>query len=136
MWTPADRANWAPSFRSLRYQIVRTRMATVSADLISKATAGDEEAFRRLVDPYRRELHVHCYRILGSMEDAEDALQETLLAAWRGLGRFEQRASLRTWLYRIATNRCLNALRSASRSPSATSPMTRPRIRAPCSRRR
>jgi RNA polymerase sigma-70 factor (TIGR02960 family) len=89
----------------------------VITDLISRATAGDEEAFRQLVNPYRRELHVHCYRILGSTEEAEDALQETLLAAWQGLGGFERRASLRTWLYRIATNRCLNALRSASRRP-------------------
>jgi DNA-directed RNA polymerase specialized sigma24 family protein len=68
----------------------------VSSDLISRATAGDEAAFRELVDPYRRELHVHCYRILGSTEDAEDALQETLLAAWQGLARFERRASIRT----------------------------------------
>jgi RNA polymerase sigma-70 factor (ECF subfamily) len=95
----------------------------VSSDLISKATAGDEQAFRQLVDPYRRELHVHCYRILGSTEDAEDALQETLLAAWQGLGRFEQRASIRTWLYRVATNRCLNALRSASRRPRIEMPL-------------
>jgi RNA polymerase sigma-70 factor (TIGR02960 family) len=86
------------------------------------ARAGDEEAFRELTDPYRRELHVHCYRILGSAQDAEDVVQETLLAAWRGLERFEGRASLRTWLYRIATNRCLNALRDASRRPRASGP--------------
>jgi RNA polymerase sigma-70 factor (TIGR02960 family) len=85
-------------------------------DPISRATAGDEDAFRQLVDPYRRELHVHCYRILGSTEDAEDALQEALLAAWQ-LAGFERRASIRTWLYQVATNRCLNALRSASRRP-------------------
>ena len=79
------------------------------------ARAGDQDAFRELVDPYQYELQVHCYRILGSAQDAEDALQETLLAAWRGLGDFEQRASIRTWLYRIATSRCLNALRAGSR---------------------
>jgi RNA polymerase sigma-70 factor (TIGR02960 family) len=95
----------------------------VSSDLISRATAGDEEAFRQLVDPYRRELHVHCYRILGSTEDAEDVLQETLLAAWQGLVRFERRASIRTWLYRVATNRCLNALRSANRRPRVDTPL-------------
>jgi RNA polymerase sigma-70 factor (TIGR02960 family) len=87
-------------------------------DLIASAQAGDGEAFRELTEPYRRELQVHCYRMLGSIQDAEDALQEALLAAWQGLGAFEGRASIRTWLYRIATNRCLNALRSASRRPA------------------
>ena len=87
-------------------------------DLISRARAGDGEAFRALTEPHRRELHVHCYRLLGSFQDAEDALQETLLAAWRGLAAFEDRASLRTWLYRIATNRCLNERRSARRQPA------------------
>jgi RNA polymerase sigma-70 factor (TIGR02960 family) len=77
----------------------------------------DEEAFRELTDPYRRELQLHCYRILGSAQDAEDMLQETLLAAWRGLDGFEGRGSVRGWLYRIATNRCLNALRDAGRRP-------------------
>ncbi len=88
-------------------------MGTV--DLITRARAGDGDAFEALTQPYRRELQVHCYRMLGSFQDAEDALQDTLLSAWQGLGGFEARASLRTWLYRIATNRCLNALRSASR---------------------
>jgi RNA polymerase sigma factor (sigma-70 family) len=86
-------------------------------DVITRARAGDGEAFRELIDPYMRELRVHCYRMLGSAQDAEDTLQETMLAAWQGLGGFEGRASVRTWLYRIATNRCLNALRSARRRP-------------------
>jgi RNA polymerase sigma-70 factor (ECF subfamily) len=87
-------------------------------DLISRARAGDGDAFRELIEPYRRELQVHCYRMLGSFQDAEDALQDTLLAAWQNFGGFEARSSLRTWLYRIATNRCLNARRSASRRPA------------------
>ncbi|HWG62466.1 MAG TPA: RNA polymerase subunit sigma-70 [Streptosporangiaceae bacterium] len=82
-----------------------------------RARDGDGEAFRELTEPYRRELQLHCYRILGSVQDAEDVLQETLLAAWRGLEGFEGRASVRAWLYRIATNRCLNALREAGRRP-------------------
>ena len=89
----------------------------MATDLIDRARAGDEQAFRELVEPYQHELEVHCYRILGSAQDAEDAMQETLLAAWRSLGGFEQRSSLRTWLYRIATSRSLNALRAASRRP-------------------
>ena len=82
---------------------------------MERARLGDEEAFRELTDPYRRELLAHCYRMLGSLTDAEDMLQETLLAAWRGLPRFQGRSSLRSWLYRIATNTCLNAMRSAAR---------------------
>src|SRR5581483_10079287 len=85
--------------------------------MLTRARAGDPEAFRSLSDPYRRELQLHCYRILGSVQDAEDMLQETLLAAWRGLDQFEGRSSVRAWLYRIATNRCLNALRDAKRRP-------------------
>jgi RNA polymerase sigma-70 factor (TIGR02960 family) len=87
----------------------------MTTDLITRARAGDGDAFRELTEPHRRELQLHCYRMLGSFQDAEDALQDTLLAAWQGLGGFEGRASIRTWLYRIATNRCLNALRSANR---------------------
>ncbi|WP_203906467.1 sigma-70 family RNA polymerase sigma factor [Rhizocola hellebori] len=90
----------------------------MTADLLARARAGQEDAFRELIEPYRRELQVHCYRMLGSFQDAEDVLQETLLAAWQGLGGFEGRASMRTWLYRIATNRCLNARRAAGRRPA------------------
>ena len=97
----------------------------MSVNLIARARAGDGEAFRQLTDPYRRELLVHCYRILGSVQDAEDAVQDTLLAAWSGLPGFEERgpveggSSIRAWLYRVATNRCLNAVRSAGRRPRA-----------------
>src|SRR5258708_14215795 len=83
---------------------------------LARAQAGDGEPFGELIDPYRRELQAHCYRILGSVQDAEDVLQEALLAAWRSIGRFDGR-SLRAWLYRIATNRCLNYLRGESRLP-------------------
>jgi RNA polymerase sigma-70 factor (TIGR02960 family) len=89
----------------------------MTADLVRRARAGDRDAFGALVEPYRGELLLLCYRMLGSLQDAEDTLQEVLLAAWLGFDGFEQRSSLRTWLHRIATNRCLNALRSASRRP-------------------
>jgi len=89
----------------------------VESELIARAQAGDGDAFRELTESYRRELQVHCYRMLGSFQDAEDALQDALLAAWQGLGGFEGRSAFRTWLYRIATNRCLGRLRSASRRP-------------------
>jgi RNA polymerase sigma-70 factor (TIGR02960 family) len=89
---------------------------------LARARAGDEHAFQDLVAPHRRELHVHCYRMLGSVQDAEDALQETLLAAWRGLSDFAERSSVRTWLYRIATNRCLNARRDGARRPPVPVP--------------
>jgi len=87
----------------------------IDADLVSRARAGDPDAFAGLVAGYRRELELHCYRILGSAQDAEDTVQETFLAAWQHIAGFEVRASVRTWLYRIATNRCLDALRSARR---------------------
>src|SRR3954454_4303495 len=91
---------------------------SVTIDLLSRARAGDDDAFRAVTQPHVRELQVHCYRMLGSFQDAEDALQDTMVAAWRGLGGFDGRASLRTWLYRIATNRCLSTLRSAARRPA------------------
>ncbi|HEY2697888.1 MAG TPA: RNA polymerase subunit sigma-70, partial [Pseudonocardiaceae bacterium] len=95
-----------------------------TADLIARARAGDHDAVRDLVEMHSHELQVHCYRILGSLQDAEDALQETLVSAWRSLGEFGQRASLRTWLYKIATNRCLDMLRANSRRPRVAPPVT------------
>jgi RNA polymerase sigma-70 factor (TIGR02960 family) len=89
---------------------------------LERARAGDDRAFSELTDPYLAELRRHCYQMLGSVQDAEDMLQETLLSAWRGLREYEGRASLRTWLYRIATNRCLNALRAAGRRPRPAPP--------------
>jgi RNA polymerase sigma-70 factor (TIGR02960 family) len=96
----------------------------VSEQALARARAGDEHAFRELTDPYQRELQLHVYRIVGSTQDAEDLVQETLLAAWRGLDRFEGRASLRAWLYRIATNRSLDALRASRRRPEHLQRMT------------
>src|ERR1700686_249838 len=95
-------------------------------ELLSRAQSGDQQAFAQLTDGHRQELKLHCYRILGSTQDAEDALQETFLAAWQALANFEERASIRTWLYRIATNRCLNMLRAASRRPEVASSPTPP----------
>jgi RNA polymerase sigma-70 factor (TIGR02960 family) len=106
----------------IKWQADRVEQAT-----LERARTGDEQAFRELTDPYRRELLAHCYRILGSLTDAEDMLQETLLAGWRGIAGFEGRSSLRSWLYRIATNTCLNAIRAgARRVPADPTPPFRP----------
>ena len=105
-----------------------------AGDTLARARAGDHEAFRELTEPHRRELQLHCYRILGSMQDAEDLVQEALLAAWRSLETFGERSSLRAWLYRIATNRCLNVLRARSRRPQEVPVMDAPeptRVREP-----
>jgi RNA polymerase sigma-70 factor, ECF subfamily len=96
----------------------------VTSQVLARARAGEEDAFRELTDPYRRELQVHIYRIVGSVQDAEDLLQETLLATWRGLEGFEGRASVRAWLYQIATNRALDALRATRRRPEDLQRMT------------
>ncbi|MDP4504205.1 sigma-70 family RNA polymerase sigma factor [Nonomuraea turcica] len=87
----------------------------MSAELLQRAREGDRDAFTALIEPHRGELQAHCYRMLGSLQDAEDALQDALLSAWAGLGGFEGRSSIRTWLFRIVTNRCLNVLRTSGR---------------------
>ncbi|MBO0818613.1 MAG: RNA polymerase subunit sigma-70, partial [Actinobacteria bacterium] len=94
--------------------------------MLATARSGDQDAFAELTGPFRRELQVHCYRILGSAADAEDMLQETMMAAWRGLDRFEERSSLRTWLHTIATNKCLNQLRASRAAPLAAPPVPVP----------
>jgi RNA polymerase sigma-70 factor (TIGR02960 family) len=113
-WCPYQQCGWQAVLAQMKW---RWEEAVVTETTLARARAGDGDAFRELTDPYRRELQLHCYRILGSVQDAEDMLQETLLAAWRGLDQFEERASVRAWLYRIATNRCLNALRDTGRRP-------------------
>src|ERR1700744_4218957 len=91
---------------------------------MDRARGGDQAPFAELIEPYRRELQLHAYRMLGSVADAADTLQECLLAAWQGLARFEARASLRNWLYRIATHKGLNMLRAASRRPTEAPMLT------------
>lgn len=97
--------------------VAKCQDESMTSALIDAARAGDERAFAALIAPVRRELHVHCWRITGSVDDADDVLQEVLLAAWNGLSTFSGRSSLRTWLYRIATTRSLNAVRDRSRRP-------------------
>jgi RNA polymerase sigma-70 factor (TIGR02960 family) len=96
----------------------------VTSETLARARSGDEGAFRQLTDCYRRELQLRIYRIVGSAQDAEDLLQETLLAAWAGLDQFQERASVRSWLYRIAANRSLDALRASRRRPEDLHRMT------------
>ena len=93
------------------------RSTPAGASVLAAARARDQDAFAELTGPFRRELHLHCYRMLGSLTEADDLVQDTMMAAWRGLPSFAPRSSLRTWLYRIATNRCLNAIRDAQRRP-------------------
>src|ERR671930_1605734 len=88
-------------------------------ELLTAAAAGDEQAFVQLTAPLRRRLHAHCYRMLGSVHDADDALQETMLRGWRGIGRFEPRAELSSWFYRIATNVCLRLIEQRGRHVAA-----------------
>jgi RNA polymerase sigma-70 factor, ECF subfamily len=105
--------------------------STEERGLVAAAQAGDERAFRRLVDPYRQALEVHCYRMLGSLDDAEDLVQETLLRAWRRLDGFERRSSVNTWLYRIATNACLDELERRPRQPQPVQPFPDARLEEP-----
>src|ERR1017187_8014818 len=90
--------------------MLRPSQGVPEQTLLAAVRAGDQQAYGRLVEPYRTELHAHCYRMLGSVHDAEDALQDALLRAWKGLSRFEGRSSLRSWLYTIATNSCLDQI--------------------------
>src|SRR5919107_4092608 len=91
--------------------------------LLAAARRGDEDAYRRLVEPHRRELHAHCYRMLGSVHDADDAVQDAMLRAWRGLHGFEGRSTTRSWLYKVTTNACLTAL---ERRPKRVLPLDAP----------
>src|SRR5579872_1062133 len=125
-WLAADRLDLVATGVSTVVGVSEARWRPKADDggmqavLLSRARSGDDVAFEQLVRPHVRELQAHCYRILGSIADAEDAFQESLTAAWKGLDGFEGRASFRTWLYKIATGRCLNMVRSGKRAPSLT----------------
>jgi RNA polymerase sigma-70 factor (ECF subfamily) len=115
--TPRLAGSERPASRESDPGVVDDGFVTAAQDTGAEEKPGSESEFGPLVEQHRRELHLHCYRMLGSVDDADDLLQETLLAAWRGLPDFGGRSSLRTWLFRIATNRCLNAIRSGNRRP-------------------
>ena len=110
------------------------RSGGTAGGALDRARRGDDQAFRALTEQFRAELQVHCYRMVGSVQDAEDLLQETLLAAWRSLDSFQERSSVRTWLYRIATNRCLNALRDSGRRPQRVTAVHHPPLPEPTRR--
>ena len=110
-----DFGGWRGLSRQEEMSYAPTAVSVPERGLIESARQGDEVAFQAIVEPHRRALHAHCYRMLGSVQDAEDALQDTLLRAWRGLPRFEGRSSLRSWLYRIATNVCLELIQRRSK---------------------
>src|SRR5918997_6614059 len=117
------------SFRSrIRLSLQMTQAQTDERCLVAAAQAGDERAFRELVEPYRPALEVHCYRMLGSPHDAEDLVQETLLRAWRALERFERRSTVATWLYRIATNACLDEIERRPRRAEPVQPYPDSRV--------
>src|SRR3954447_15934418 len=120
---PSESSSWPGRHRPRRKLADEFRSAPVS---VPQMRFDDETQFREQSEPLRHELEIHCYRMLGSVQDAEDMVQETFLAAWRGYDAFEHRASFRTWLYKIATNRCLNALRDASRRPDPDFPLDSP----------
>ena len=94
---------------------VRELSRADEAALLERAQSGDEAAYEQIIEVHRAELHAHCYRMLASVHDADDAVQEALIRAWRGLAQFESRSSLRTWLYRIATNTSFDVLKKRKR---------------------